>query len=345
VNRPYTAELEEMMRMGRLIAVCVALLSFYRVAGAQSLRLDFGPNYANFQLNGRTLTGHEHFSNESLDEDFDYSVDISAVNLDDVLSSPTPPAYFVFSCKGGSNCVSVSSHTCSYKDPDFPRGNCPSQFTSQSTNALVGCKDESAYQGCENFLKALRAALTSSGNPPPRASGAPAPASSPAPTSKAAVQPQTGGTNELDDLLAGMGWMTSGNGTGAGKSPLDTLVNSIKPGKSTGTTPPPKNPTYAAFSQAGGFDANGAWGVGTSGDLNSAMGTAHTTCLQGAASVCEDEGYCLLRPGLWGAWASDLTVAGASAFTCNQATEGDARAQAQVWCGANCKVLWSGVGK
>jgi hypothetical protein len=51
----------------------------------------------------------------------------------------------------------------------------------------------------------------------------------------------------------------------------------------------------------------------------------------------------MLRSGLWGAWASDLTVAGNTAFGCNLKTQDEAIAQAQAWCGEGCKVLWSGV--
>ncbi|MGH9574983.1 MAG: hypothetical protein ACRD40_15810 [Candidatus Acidiferrales bacterium] len=102
--------------------------------------------------------------------------------------------------------------------------------------------------------------------------------------------------------------------------------------------------TYFAFAQAGGFDANGAWGVGTDSDLNSAISAAENKCHEGAL-LCGDEGYCALHSGLWGAWASDLKVAGSSAFACNMTTESQARAQAQANCGSECKVLWSGAGK
>lgn len=106
-----------------------------------------------------------------------------------------------------------------------------------------------------------------------------------------------------------------------------------------------QRPTFAAFSQAGGFDANGAWGVGTASDLNSAIGQAENTCHAGTKSVCDDEGYCMLRPGLWGAWASDLRVAGNTAFACNLASQDASRQQAQAWCGDGCKVIWAGDGK
>lgn len=61
-----------------------------------ALRLDFGQNNATFNLNRRMLTGHEHFDNEDFTQDSNFSADILALDLDNVLSDPTQPGYFVF---------------------------------------------------------------------------------------------------------------------------------------------------------------------------------------------------------------------------------------------------------
>jgi len=102
--------------------------------------------------------------------------------------------------------------------------------------------------------------------------------------------------------------------------------------------------TYFAFAQAGGFDANGAWGVGVGGDLNTAIAGAEQNCGQQATS-CGDEGHCALKPGQWGAWASDLQNPGNSAYACNFSSNTAARSQAQASCGTDCSVLWSGAGQ
>lgn len=102
--------------------------------------------------------------------------------------------------------------------------------------------------------------------------------------------------------------------------------------------------TYFAFAQADGFDANGAWGVGVGADLNTAITGAEQNCEQQATS-CGDEGYCALKPGQWGAWASDLQTPGNSAYACNFSSNSAARAQAQAYCGTGCAVLWSGAGQ
>lgn len=169
------------------------------------------------------------------------------------------------------------------------------------------------------------------------------PPSMPTLDSPSTMRSQTLATSDLHDLLASLGWLSSGIGAGSGKNALDSLVKQLK-SRTGPVAAPATKPTYAAFSQAGGFDANGAWGVGTHKDLNSAIAAAESNCEQ-RATLCEDEGYCALLPGVWGAWASDLKVAGNSAFTCNVETEDEARARAQSWCGTGCKVLWSGVGQ
>src|SRR5690348_11597873 len=134
-------------------------------------------------------------------------------------------------------------------------------------------------------------------------------------------------------------WLNSAQGVN--NTVLDRLLKQIEANKPP--IQPPRNPTYAAFAQAGGFDANRAWGAATGSDLNMAIASASGNCSKGARTGCDDEGYCLLRSGLWGAWASDLTVASNSAFACNLKTQDEAIAQAQSWCGDGCKVLWSGV--
>ena len=124
-----------------------------------ALRLDFGQNNATFNLNGRTLTGHEHFDDEYVTQDSNFSVDISALDLDNVLSDPTQPGYFVFFCKNKSRCLSYTM-TCQYKDPSFPRNSCPATSTSDQTNGFDYCT-QAHLQGCVSFLKAVRTAASS----------------------------------------------------------------------------------------------------------------------------------------------------------------------------------------
>lgn len=328
--------------MAKVIALWLALLVFSGISAAQSLRIEWGQNYATYQLVGHRLAGHEHFSNEDFTQDADFSADILALDLDNVLSDPTQPGYFAFFCKGKSSCLSYTT-TCQYKNPDFPR-NCPGVFTADQTNGFVYC-NEAYLQGCVSFLQNVRTAAkpvrsapleSAASNPQP-----PQGQTTSSPVRQPTAQAQAPGASNLHGLLASIGWLS---GTNSGDSALDQLLRNIKP-----TQTPPKRSTqsvhftYAAFAQAGGFDANGAWGVGTGTDLNSAIGAAGNTCRQGA-TICDDEGYCVLRPGLWGAWASDLQVAGNNAFTCNLTSEDAARAQAQAWCGSGCKVLWSRAG-
>jgi len=107
----------------------------------------------------------------------------------------------------------------------------------------------------------------------------------------------------------------------------------------------PQKAYYAAFAQSDGFDANDGWGAATGTDLNSTIGKANTTCVARARTTCGDQGYCMLRPGLWSAWASDLKYLGGKAFACNLKTEEEARNQAQASCGQGCNVLWMGSGR
>ncbi len=102
---------------------------------------------------------------------------------------------------------------------------------------------------------------------------------------------------------------------------------------------------FAAFAQSGGFDANSGWGVATGMDLNSTIAMANTACVAKAKTTCDDQGYCMLRPGFWSAWASDLKYMGGKAFACNLKTGEDARNRALTMCGKGCTVLWTGMGQ
>jgi hypothetical protein len=99
--------------------------------------------------------------------------------------------------------------------------------------------------------------------------------------------------------------------------------------------------TYVAFAQSGGFDANGAWGMGSSRNQGTAIGTALREC-QARSLFCGSEGDCALRPGMFVAFASDGKVAGNRGLACNYATAALATSTALSWCGAGCRVLYSG---
>jgi hypothetical protein len=144
--------------MRRTVRGSFAILLFSCICAGQSLRLDFGHDYATFELNGKTLHGHFQQDNEDLTEDFDFTADITALDLDNVLSDSAPPAYFVFNCKEGqSGCVHTTSHTCQYKTT-YEHPPCVPEFTGDATNALIGCADADAYQRCVAFLAAVKAA-------------------------------------------------------------------------------------------------------------------------------------------------------------------------------------------
>lgn len=125
----------------------------------QTLRLEFGQNYATFDLKGRTLMGHEHFDNEYVAQDSNFSADISALDLENVLPDPSQPGYFVFFCKNKSRCLSYTM-TCQYKDPTFPRNSCPGTSTADQTNGFDFCT-QAHLQGCVSFLKAVRTVASS----------------------------------------------------------------------------------------------------------------------------------------------------------------------------------------
>lgn len=98
---------------------------------------------------------------------------------------------------------------------------------------------------------------------------------------------------------------------------------------------------YVSFAQSGGFDANGAWGVGFSPTLSVAQSNALNQCTT-RSLFCGDEGVCPLRAGMFAAFASDSKVPGNRAVSCNQPTEALAKANALAHCGGTCQLLWSG---
>jgi len=319
------------MRLGRAVTLLSALLLLFahRASGQANLEIRFqlDTNVVESRVTGGTLTVFEHFGNG---DEVTESARVSDLDLEVVttgeLGSEAGRFFAQFFCKRQEKCVSQVED-----------------------NIMIACN---ALSQCTDFVNALkeqqapkRANLENRITQPQPRSVQP-PAVQTPPRSIPQVTSQTLAATDLHNLLASIGWLSSGSGTGSGKSALDDLMGSIKPSQSPKPRPPAQSQrsTYAAFSQAAGFDANGAWGVGTGNDLNSAIGLASSNCSQ-RATTCGDAGYCLLRPGQWGAWASDLKVAGNSAFTCNVATEEGAREQAQAWCGAGCKVLWSGAGQ
>lgn len=208
----------------------------------------------------------------------------------------------------------------------------------------------SSLSQCQRFLDALKQAAADrkgSGRPSAvsRTQNEPTRQAKPQPeqTKQAAAQPparplvpeRVPGPDGFRDVLDGIGWK-KGNGTDA----LDDLLKQTRP--TPNRRPPSEQPTFAAFAQSAGFDANGAFGFATAGNLNDAIGRANSSCASYAQTSCGDEGYCMLRPGLWGAWASDQKYLGNKAFACNLRTEEEAIDQALAWCGFGCKVLWKG---
>jgi hypothetical protein len=224
------------------------------------------------------------------------------------------------------------------------RGDCVSEQGAGNTSDLSAwCDSEVECRQFINFLKQAQAPgpTPQSIQPPVQAPPVQNRPVAAAPQAAAAAPPSPAMLSALRDLIATISWL---NGVQAvNNSALDKLLKQIEAGKQP-TPPPPTKPVYAAFAQAGGFDANGSWGAATASDLNTAIANANGNCSQGANTSCDDEGYCLLRSGVWAAWASDLMVAGNSAFACNLKAQDEAISQAQTWCGDGCKVLWSGVG-
>ncbi|HEV3059456.1 MAG TPA: hypothetical protein VGY48_14490 [Vicinamibacterales bacterium] len=99
--------------------------------------------------------------------------------------------------------------------------------------------------------------------------------------------------------------------------------------------------TWVAWAQSGGFDANGAVGVGRSPDRFVAIGDAERDC-QGKSFQCGSAGDCALKPGLYAAFASDGQWVGNKGFVCNEPTLQLAQQKAVALCGANCTLKWSG---
>src|SRR5262249_58352 len=120
------------------------------------------------------------------------------------------------------------------------------------------------------------------------------------------------------DILSSISWRNGGRG----KDALDQLAKKTDPAQKK--QPPPGRLWDVAFAQAAGFDANGAAGYGEDSNLNSAIGKANNNCVANAKTMCGDEGYCMLRPGEFGAFATDRTYIGNKAFACNLKTEEDA---------------------
>jgi hypothetical protein len=139
----------------------------------------------------------------------------------------------------------------------------------------------------------------------------------------------------FDDISDAIRWRNGGTQT------LDDLAKKTMP---TPKSPRPRSPQpmFAAFAQSAGFDANDGFGYAVGRELNDTIGRANSICASNAKTSCGDEGYCVVRPGLWGAWASDQKYLGNKAFACNLQTEDEAVDQALAWCGFGCKVLWKG---
>lgn len=227
---------------------------------------------------------------------------------------------------------------------------------SSSDYADIEC---SSVGECEAFLAALRRAVARDSQGTPRsaqpAAGQPRqtqpkpsqtaqestpPAQSPAqPRAQPPASERVPGADGFRDVLDGIGWKK-----GSGTEALDDLLKQTKP-----TTEPPRRPseqpTFAAFAQSAGFDANSGYGYAVGRNLNSTIGRANTECSSRSGTFCDDEGYCALRPGLWGAWASDQKYFGARGLACNFKTEDEARDRALLWCGGGCRVLWFGAGQ
>lgn len=324
--------------MGRVTAVYFTLLLSCSMCAGQTLRLQVQGSGAgrSYSIVSRYADGIVMNETEELYQDGSRNTEKWSAKLSDLDLGSMPTlgrtgdGAFVaeLPCKGQNRCVSDRSI----------------QGTQLFDSIPIDCNSANE---CLDFVKGLKEIQTPK-LVENRTTRAPQVQSSEIQARPASVSPslaQTPAASDLHDLLASIGWLSPG-GTPPGKSALDNLVQNIKPSRKLA----PKaiqvqHPTFAAFSQAGGFDANDAWGVGTATDLNVAIRQAENTCHQGAPSVCDDEGYCVLRSGLWGAWASDLKVAGNTAFACNLPSEDAAQQQAQAWCGDGCKVLWSGAGQ
>jgi hypothetical protein len=302
------------------------------------VRFQSGSNRVESRYARGALSVVQHFSNGDIVTE---SASVSDLDLENVTSGDVGPEpgrfYASLPCKHQRSCVSKDVPACAIV---------PGCRTQQTDNIEIACN---SLTECAEFVQALKQEqVPKPCNPESRTTQAKTrsmqSSASQTPDPKSVGQPAT--ANPLQDILASIGWLSNPNGSGSAGSALDNLLQKITPAQSpvSKSTQVPR-PTFAAFSQAGGFDANGAWGIGTGSDLNSAVGQAGNTCHARAQSVCDDEGYCIIRAGLWSAWASDLKVAGNTAFACNLASEAEARARAQAWCGDSCKVIWAGAGQ
>jgi len=328
------------MKSVRMAGACLVILILCTPGSAQSLSAHYADSTWNYRLDGRELHFDFHDASPTGSGDNSGDIDVSELDLNaaEVGEVGGSPGLYTTNlmCKGQTSCVQIHHSGGIRLDNESSPSDISQPYIDLNCNSQETCVD---------FLNAMKNALAPK-RETPNAPQAPVtqslvssaiPASAPQPAAQAQVPADT----ELHDLLSSIGWLSTNGGAPTGKSALDNLVQNIKPGQDPAPNPP-QNVTYAAFSQAGGFDANGSWGIGTATDLNSAVGQAENTCHQGAQGVCDDEGYCMLRQGLWGAWASDLKVAGNTAFACNLPSADAARQQAQAWCGDGCKVLWTG---
>jgi hypothetical protein len=343
-SAPSPASVNSGMRAVGIAATCLAVFFLGNECKAQTLTAAYSNVTRNYQLEGRILRFDFHDANNLGGGDNSGEIDISELDLDaaEVGEIAAVPGLYEanLACKQQNSCVQMRHSGGMHWD------DAPGQSVISQPYLELDCNSQ---QACVDFLNAMKNALAPKPASPqvggPQSAPGALPAVVPASVPRPVVRTPAPAGSGLHDLLANIAWLSGNGSTPPGKSALDNLVQTIKPTQDPAPKPPRvQHPTFAAFSQAGGFDANGAWGAGTGTDLNSAIGAAGNTCHQGA-TICDDEGYCALRPGLWGAWASDLKVAGNSAFTCNVATEDEARAQAQAWCGDACKVLWSGAGQ
>jgi hypothetical protein len=239
---------------------------------------------------------------------------------------------FRLNCKGHSNCASM---THSYDVPRDPAMSYRGKMD-QVDSVDISCNSRSE---CQNFLDALKASRRPAAPPPSETRTAqpqPTPASAtPSSTPSRPADDARAPDSATKDISDSIGWK---NGS---TKKLDELAKK----KPVAPKEPerPWRPTYAAFAQSAGFDANSGWGAGTSTDLNSAIGAANVSCVNRSGTLCGDEGYCMLRPGMYGAWASDLKYLGAKGSACNYKSLDEAEAQALAWCGSTaCQILWSG---
>jgi hypothetical protein len=239
-------------------------------------------------------------------------------------------------CKEDSKCftgeVSCCGRASSYNEDNYVVAQCSSRSE------------------CEAFLETLKQAVavtrqraggsSESAQLKRREEGSALPSVERATTAPARPSSTPVPIDPLADILKNISWLDkkAGNSTldGLGRKPISAPSR---------TTTQPVRPFYAAFAQSSGFNANDGWGVGTGQDLNGAISMANTSCTDHSHTTCGDEGYCLMKPGLWSAWASDQKYLGGKAFTCNLKTEEEAESQALTWCGFGCKVLWTGEGR